>query len=301
MDTCSYFPPNERRLIGLSTGIIWAVFALIWLCLTSCCPRPNRIGMELFIGLVGVLCSISGFIEGVTPWCEVGTQVRWLPYVLVGEVTGGVFVMLQVFIARGYGITRFQLTLTELVGLGIGCVAVVVAVFLWAVSLIYPLFYLFFLIFSCQTYSLLGSRDPSISPLRQETLSKKQQLFLSMLLLLFSAILLTFLIHLSKLLSDSPAISKYMYLCLLGIVEIMYAMELLLLLMNRNEREWNDLLVSMDDVYVLLKPLLEGNRYFQAENHPQYPQYYPPEQYQPYNQPQNPQFQYYLPPSAPYS
>jgi hypothetical protein len=296
MDDCSYYLPAEYEVVGVTYGIIWGLFTVVWLGFTACSSRPESIGMELFIAFVSMICSGAGFAQAFLPnICGWDNDLELIPVVLLITLSQGMFIFLQLLIARGYGVTRYELTLTEIVMFVVFSLVAMVVLVLPLLGLIYLVIYVLFIIYGCRTYSMLGTQNPAFGPSRNKAILKKQQIFLSMMLLVISAVLLSVANGIAQVTSGDDYVYRYLYVVFAGIVELVYAAELMLLQIGRNDADFSFPLVSADEIYLIRQsfivpqaaqqgyypppPSLPPQPYFAAQ--PSYPVYNQP----PYAQP----------------
>ena len=298
MEDCDYFRPAEIEATGVMCGVIWGLFTVVWLGFTACSTRSASVGMELFIAFIAIVCSGAGFAQAFIPWeCDFADDPAMVPIVLVITLSRGMFILLQLFISRGYGLTRYQLTLTEIVLFIVCSVVIMIALIIPFLSLIYLIIYILFVVYGCRTYSLLGQQNPVFGAARNSAILKKQQIFLSMMLLVVFAVILSVSIGVAQITSGYDSVYRYLYVVLLGIVQILYVAELLLLQVERSNPDFNFPLVSVDEIYLIRQsfvvPQLQNQIYY-----PSQPQYFPSDPSYGYNQPYgqpayNPQPGYY--------
>ena len=109
MDNCAYFLSPENATLGVINGAIWGGFTIIWLCFTCFSTNHMHICMELFIGLITLLCSVTEVLSvQLHKQCIEGEELDIFPHLFVICVAKGMFGLLQVLIARGYGIVRYE-------------------------------------------------------------------------------------------------------------------------------------------------------------------------------------------------
>jgi len=311
MDDCSYFLPAEQEAVGVMSGLIWGLFTVVWLGFTACASRPFSVGMELFVAFVTVVGSGAGFALAFMPRsCSWDYDVELIPLALLITLSKGMFVFLQLFIARGYGVTRYELTLPEIVLFVVFSVIAMVGLLVPLLTLIYLVIYVMFIIYGCRTYSMLGLQNPAFGPTRNKAILKKQQIFLSMMLMVISAVILSVALGIAQVTYGEHNVYRYLYVALAGLVELLYAGELMLMQISRNDPDFNFPLVSTDEVYLirqsLVVPQSAAQPYYPPQpSQPYYPPqpsqpYYPPQPSQPYAQPAYSQPNIYPPVSDPY-
>lgn len=308
MDDCSYFLPAEQEAVGVVSGLIWGLFTVVWLGFTACASRPSSVGMELFVAFVTTVSSGAGFALAFLPRsCNWSYDVELIPLALLITLSKGMFIFLQLFIARGYGVTRYELTLPEIVLFLVFSVIAMVGLLVPVLTLIYLVIYVMFIIYGCRTYSMLGLQNPAFGPNRNRAILKKQQIFLSMMLMVISAVILSVALGIGQVTSRDDYVYRYLYIVLAGIVELLYAGELMLMQVSRNDPDFNFPLVSTDEVYLIRQSLVVP----QSTDQPYYPppqpaqSYFPPQPSLPYAQPAYSQVPYgqpniYPPVSDPY-
>ena len=230
----------------LISAVVWCTFTVVWLAVVLAYPRPSSLRFDLLVPSFAVLKAAAGFTR---------CHLLQLPDDLASSVKHlgeGEFALLILILARGWGLTRTELTAAEVVAIavyGAVLVATPALVPLWLVDCVLCVLVV---VYAAKTYTMLDVVYPGISLQRNQLIYRKRRIFMYVIILSVTSLFLPATLTIGALIlfgSQVVDMLKYLFEAVDYFAPIVLAVAFLLLQLHRDEPEFGEPLVDTDDVY----------------------------------------------------